>query len=137
MVALLIETDMLLSALNTSDSFNKVARKVIELDGLLLSPFSLLELNLLARAEKLKISDYAVFAKDLDSLLQARAIEVLSDRPQYHAEARRFESDFKLTFFDSLHGAVSKIQREIIVSFDRAYDRLGDEGVERLDPEDI
>jgi hypothetical protein len=61
----------------------------------------------------------------------------LNDRPEYHSEARRLESRFKLTFFDSLHGAVSKVQREIIVSFDRVYDRLNQEGVRRLDPEDI
>lgn len=134
---MLFETDILLAALNPSDSLNAAARRVIAEDGLLLSPFSLLELNLLARAGKLDIPDLTVFAKDLTSLLEARAVRTLSDRPEYHSEARHLELEFGLTFFDSLHGAVSKVQREIIVSFDRTYDKLVDEGVKRLDPRDI
>ena len=134
---MIIETDVLLAALNPGDPLNGPARKVIEQDALLLSPFSLLEVNLLARAGKLEISDFDGFARDLGALLDARTIRTLNDRPEYHSEARRLESRFKLTFFDSLHGAVSKVQREIIVSFDRVYDRLSQEGVRRLDPEDI
>lgn len=52
------------------------------------------------------------------TLLDARSVWTLSDRPEFHSEARRLESRFKLTFFDSLHAAVSKVQKEIIVSSD-------------------
>lgn len=137
MKRLLIETDVLLAVLNRSDPANLLARKALEQDGLSLSPFSLLEVNLLARAGKLEIKNFGGFAKDLTQLLSAKSIRTLNDRPEYHSEARRLESAFRLTFFDSLHGAVAKVQREVIVSFDRAYDRLAREGIKRLDPKDL
>ena len=134
---MLIETDVLLAALNPADPGSKPARKVLGQERLMLSPYSLLELNLLARAGRLSISDYDGFADDLGALLDACSVKTLSDRAEYHASARRLESRFKLTFFDSLHAAVSKLQKEVLVSFDRAYDKLRDEGVRRIDPRDV
>ena len=134
---MLFETDVLLAAINPKDPLNAPARKVMGQDALLLSPFSLLEVNLLARAGKLEILNFGDFARDLNALLDARSIRTLNDRAEYHSEARRFESEFKLTFFDSLHGAVSRVQKETIVSFDRTYDRLSKVGVTRLDPKEI
>jgi predicted nucleic acid-binding protein len=134
---LLFETDVLLAALNPNDPLNSTARKVMEQDALLLSPFSLLEVNLLARAGKLEILNFGDFASDLSALLDASSIRTLNDRAEYHSEARRFESEFKLTFFDSLHGAVSRVQKETLVSFDRTYDKLSKAGVRRLDPKEI
>jgi len=134
---LLFETDVLLAALNPKDPLNSPARKVMEQDALLLSPFSLLEVNLLARAGKLEILNFGDFARDLNTLLDASSIRTLNDRAEYHSEARRFESEFKLTFFDSLHGAVSRVQKETIVSFDKTYDKLSKVGVIRLDPKEI
>lgn len=134
---MLIETDVLLAALNPIDPANSAARKVLEQESLSLSPFSLLEVNLLSRAGRLEIPDYQSFAKDLSALLDASSIRTLSDKPEYHSEARRLEHRFKLTFFDSLHAAVSKVQNEVIVSFDRAYDKLSKEGVRRVDPSNL
>ena len=134
---MLFETDVLLAALNPKDPLNSPARKVMKQDALLLSPFSLLEVNLLARAGKLEILNFGDFARDLNALLDASSILTLNDRAEYHSEARRFESEFKLTFFDSLHGAVSRVQKETIASFDRTYDKLSKVGVIRLDPKEI
>jgi predicted nucleic acid-binding protein len=134
---LLFETDVLLAALNPNDPLSSEARKVMDQDSLLLSPFSLLEVNLLARAGKLEILNFDDFARDLSALLDANSIRTLADRAEYHSQARRFESEFKLTFFDSLHGAVSRVQNETIVSFDRTYDKLSKAGVRRLDPKEI
>ncbi|MGI0078754.1 MAG: type II toxin-antitoxin system VapC family toxin [Nitrososphaerales archaeon] len=130
---MLVETDVLLAALNSSDPVNEQALKILD-QAPLLSPFSLLETSLLARAGKLEISDYGDFWKDLGALLGTFSVEVLSDRTLYHSVARKFESRFKLTFFDSLHAAVSKVEGEILASFDHAYDRLKNEGVKRIDP---
>jgi len=134
---LLFETDVLLAAMNPVDQANRSARKVLNQDGLLLSPFSLLEVNLLGRAGKLEIKNFSDFSNYLSALLEMSSIRILSDRPEYHSEAHRLEHGFRLTFFDSLHAAVSKVQKEIIVSYDKAYDRLGKEGVRRIDPSDI
>ena len=134
---MLIETDVLVGALNPADPVNGTARKVLRQGPLLLSPFSLLELNLLSRARKLEIKNFGNFAKDLSALLITSSITTLNDRSEYHSEANRLESRFKLSFFDSLHGAVSKVQRQVIVSFDKTYDRLADEGITRIDPKDV
>ena len=134
---MLFETDVLLAALNPADPANKPARKVLDHEGLSLSPYSLLELNLLSRAEKLVIRNFDDFADDLAALLDACSVKTLGDRAEYHSSARKLETRFRLTFFDSLHAAVSKVQREMLVSFDRAYDGLGKEGVRRIDPRDI
>jgi predicted nucleic acid-binding protein len=134
---LLIETDVLLAALNLADPANLSARKVLDQDGLLLSPFSLLEINLLGRAGKLEIKNFGDFSNYLGALLEMSSIRVLNDRPEYYSEAHRLEQGFRLAFFDNLHAAVSKVLKEIMISYDRAYYRLGKEGVKRLDPSDI
>ncbi len=134
---MLFETDVLLAALNSKDPANSVALKVLDSEASSLSPFSLLETNLLARAGKLQILEYDDYADNVDALLSMYSVKVLNDRPQYHSAARRFESRFKLTFFDSLHAAVSKVEGEVLVSFDRVYDKLGDEGVKRISPRDL
>lgn len=134
---MLFETDVLLAALNPSDPLNSPARKVMDQNPLLLSPFSLLEVNLLARAGKLEIMNFRDFARDLSALLDASSIRTLNDRAEYHSMARRFESEFKLTFFESLHGAVSRVESETIVSFDGVYDKLIKAGVKRLDPREL
>lgn len=134
---MLIETDVLLAVINPNDPLRGYARKVFDLVDLLLSPFSLLELHLLARARKLEIINFEVFARDLATLLALQGIRILSDDPRYHSEAAALESGFGLTFFDSLHAAVAKREHEVIASFDRSYDRLGKVGVKRLDPKQL
>lgn len=134
---LLIETDILLAAINPHDPARAYAVNVLDNHDLRLSPYSLVEINLLARARKLKIENFDDFADDLTTFFQMRNINILQDKPQYHANARKLESGFELTFFDSLHAAVAKVEREVIVSFDKVYDRLSDEGVKRLDPKKL
>ncbi len=134
---MLIETDVLLAAVNPKDPARVSALKVLNHEALSLSPYSLLEVNLLARAGKLEIKEFGNFTNDLSALFDSCSIRTLHDRPKYHSEARRLESEFRLSFFGSFHAAVSKVEREIIVSFDRAYDKLGREGVKRLDPTEV
>lgn len=131
---MLIETDVILAAINPDDPANGPARRVLDQEGLLLSPYSLLEVNLLARAEKLIIKNFDDFANDLGALLDAHSVEVLSDRAEFHSVARGLETRFRMTFFDSLHAAASKVMKEMIVSFDRSYDKLNGEGIKRIDP---
>ena len=127
---------MLLAALNSDDPLSERARMTLDRSPLL-SPFSLLETNLLERAGKLRIINYDEFSRDLGALLSTFSVRTVNDKPQYHSVARKFESRFKLTFFDSLHAAVSRVEGEILASFDRVYDRLEDEGVKRIDPTDL
>jgi len=134
---LLFETDVLLTALNSKDPLNSIALKVLSGEAALLSPYSLLEMNLLARAGKLKVLNYDDYAKNVGAMLSLYSVKILGDKPQYHSFARLFESQFKLTFFDSLHAAVSRVEEEVLASFDRVYDRLKAEGVKRISPRDL
>lgn len=134
---MLIETDILLAAINPHDPARADAVDVLDNHDLRLSPYSLLEVTLLARARKLKIDNFDDFASDLTALFEMRGVNILQDKPQYHATASKLESGFDLTFFDSLHAAVAKVEREVIVSFDKVYDRLSSEGVKRLDPKKL
>lgn len=133
---MLFETDVLLAALNSNDPVNPFALKVLGGEGPILSPFALFETNLLARAGKLKVLDYDEYAKNVGAVLSTYSVRILADKPQYHAFARKFESRYsKLTFFDSLHAAVSRVEGEVLASFDHVYDWL--EGVKRINPRDL
>jgi len=131
---MLIESDVILAAINPDDPAKGPARRVLDQEGLLLSPYSLLEVNLLARAGKLIIKDFDDFTNNLGTLLEAHSVEILSDRAEFHSVARGLETRFRMTFFDSLHAAASKVMKEMIVSFDRSYDKLSGEGVKRINP---
>jgi predicted nucleic acid-binding protein len=137
---LLIETDILLAGLNPLDPLRPNSLKVLDElrdTDLLLSPYSLLELSLLERAGRFVIPNFGRFSGDLQDMFQAKKVRPLPDRIVYHSQGRALESKFKLTFFDSLHAAVAKVEKETLVSFDRSYDKLADDGVKRLDPRDF
>lgn len=131
---MLIETDVLLAALNSRDPLSATARKVLAHEHLLLSPYSLLELNLLIRAGKIRVKEFDDFASKLDAFFRIRGITILPDNPRNHAIARKIESQFGLTFFDSLHAAVAKSESQALVSFDTSYKRLRKMGIKHVDP---
>lgn len=134
---MLIETDVLLAAINPHDPARRYALNVLDRGNLRLSPYSLLEIRLLNRARKLSIENFKAFADDLSALFEMQKITTLFDRPEYHAQASALESKFRLTFFDSLHAAAAKVEKEVIVSFDRSYDRISGMGVKRIDPREL
>ncbi len=131
---MLIETDILLAALNPSDPLRKYALRGLDQEHLNLSPYSLLELYLLVRAKKLEVRDHLGFAQNLSSFLNQYSVRTLHDRPEHHAKAFELESTFRLTYFDSLHAAVALNEGEKILSFDRSYDRLKEHELTRIDP---
>ena len=92
---------------------------------------------MLERARKFEIPNFERFSGDMQDLFQAKRIRPLADKIMYHSQGRALESRFKLTYFDSLHAAVAKVEKETLASFDRSYDRLSDSGVKRLDPRDF
>ncbi len=132
---MLIETDVVLAALNRRDPLRPAALDVLNIKGLVLSPYSLLEINLLVRAGKMRVGDFGAFADELGAYLRAQEIAVLPDRPEYHATARSIGRRHNLSFFDSLHAAAAIGEGGEIVSVDRAYDRIA--GVRRRDPQDL
>ncbi len=134
---MLIETDVLLAAMNARDPLRPYGIKAFEESDLVLSPFTFLEIDLLRRARKIEVKDFQAFAQELSELVMQRDVRQLADNMKYHYEASLLQKQFHLTFFDSLHAAVSKVERENILSFDGAYDRLVNTGIKRLDPREL
>lgn len=131
---LLIETDILLSIIKSDDPLRKYATRVFELSNLRLSPYSLIELSFLERSGKLEIEDPLAFSSALAELVTSNEVQLIADKPSYHHHAIALERDFRLTFFDSLHASVAKVEGEALASFDSAYDRAERSGVKRVDP---
>jgi predicted nucleic acid-binding protein len=131
---LLIETDIILALIKMDDPLRQYAVKVFELENLILSPFSLLELNFLKRFGKIEIRDPETFTSSLSEIINSNGVRLIPDKPSYHHQASLLESEFRLTFFDSLHAAVAKSEGETLLSFDPAYDRAERAGVKRRDP---
>lgn len=134
---MLVETDVLLAVINANDPLREYGIKAFNRRDLILSPFSLLELNLLRRSLEIEVSDFQAFVQGISELLAQKEVKLLPDRPEYHYEANALEKRFHLTFFDSLHAGVSKVEGETMLSFDKAYDRLTNSGVRRTDPRDL
>jgi predicted nucleic acid-binding protein len=131
---LLIETDIILALIKMDDPLRQYAVKVFELENLILSPFSLLELNFLKRSGKIEIRDPETFTSSLTEIINSNGVRLIPDKPSYHHQASLLEREFRLTFFDSLHATVAKSERETLLSFDPAYDRAERVGVKRRDP---
>jgi len=124
----LIETDVLIASLDRTDPRNEEARNIISrIKGLTLSPYSLIELNLLIKSGNIKIKDYTRFWHKLEEMMNYYNVAIAKPRPIYHSEASRVRSMYGLTYFDSLHCAVALVEEMILVSYDRkAYERVGD-----------
>ena len=87
-----------------------------------LSPYSLIELNLLIRSKEIIVRDVRAFYTALSSLLEYRGVNLLPSKPLYHAKAYELRREYKqLTYFDSLHAAVTLIEEAELVSYDKKY----------------
>ena len=99
--------------------------KVIEkLEGnIILSPYSLMELDLIIRSGKILVSNIFSFHRSLPTLLDYRRVKLIPPKPSYHAEAYKLRQKYKeLTYFDSLHAAVSVTEKLEHVSYDHVYE---------------
>jgi predicted nucleic acid-binding protein len=120
----LVETDFLLAIMNEKDSLHKYFIKIAENEKLLLSPYSLIELNMLYLSKKIEISNYEDFQKDLENLLDYYSISLIIDKPRYHGKASYLREIYKMTYFDSLHASISLIENIPIVSSDPIYSKI-------------
>jgi len=96
------------------------------LDGLLgevkISPYSLIELNLLLKSGEIIVKKVTDFYDALSELLKYREISTFPTKPEYHREAFKLRKKYEsLTYFDSLHAAVGIVENLEIVSYDRKY----------------
>lgn len=127
MLSVLIETDILLALISREDKHHIEA--VTLLDGILgnsrLSPYALIELDLLLRSGEIVVREVMSFYTTLSIFLTYRNIALLSVKPVYHGEAHELREKYKeLTYFDSLHAAVGIIENMELLSYDKGYRKV-------------
>ncbi len=128
----LVETDFLLALMSEKDRLHQIFVEIAENESLLLSPFSLMELDMLRLEGKIVIEDYGGFQQDLKDLLDYYSIKILSDKPEYHLKAFILRENFGLTYFDSLHAATAIVEGALLISSDGIYSTV--KGLKYLHP---
>jgi len=122
----MIETDVLLACMNPEDRHHDEAVKFIEAfpGTLTLSPFSLIEIDMLIRSGKLRVVDYHEFISALSDMLSLYGISIFPDEAGIHGLAQRLRDEHGLTFFDSLHASAAMRKNATLYSYDRIYQRV-------------
>lgn len=122
----LVETDIILALISEHDRHHNDVTELLEKrQSIVLSPYSLTELDLLIKSGTIVISDIEAFYLALDSLLRYRRIETLPSKPAYHATGFDLRRRFRqLTYFDSLHAGVAIAEDLLLISYDKIYAKI-------------
>ena len=95
------------------------------LGGIRISPYSLIELDLLLRSGEIIVKEVTAFYDALSDLFEYREIGTFPTKPEYHREAFEFRQKYtNLTYFDSLHAAVGTVENLELVSYDKEYAKV-------------
>ncbi|MDK2463433.1 MAG: PIN domain-containing protein [Candidatus Korarchaeota archaeon] len=116
----LVETDFLLALINRSDPLHEAALRALKRFRLFLSPYSLIELDLLILSGRIEVEDPGEFSRDVARELRMGRVSVASPKPEVHVRAWKLRSD-GMGFFDSLHRALAETGGIPILSADRAH----------------
>ncbi len=128
-----IETDTLVALINKYDPNHEAALRCLERAyRLKLSPYALLELDLLIRSGRLQVADYAKFYEYLGEALAFHNVASTTVRPAHFSKARYLRKKYRLTYFDSLHASVAILEDELLVSIDKTYTAVKE--LKHIDP---
>ncbi len=124
---MLIELDFLIALIRSGDRHHREVVGILEekRGELALSPYSLLELDLLLWSNRLKVRERGRFLILLDETLKYYLVEVLRPSPRHLSEAYKLRGS-GLTFFDSLHAATALSEHIPLLSYDRSYEKVGE-----------
>ncbi len=128
----LVETDFLIALINEKDRLHEVYLEIAEEGGLTLSPYTLIEVEMLWLSKRLIIENYEAFQRHLNNLLEYYSIRLMTDKPPYHATAHRLRRENDLTYFDSLHAAAALTEDLTLISSDPIYRKV--ENLKHLHP---
>ena len=121
----LVETDVLVAAIDPEDPHHSEASAVISYQNIAFTPYILLELDLLLKSGRIEVLDYEEFWHKIGDLITFYRIKILSPGPIYHAEAARLRALYNLSYFDSLHAATAIVENTSLISYDKkAYSRI-------------
>ncbi len=118
-----MKTDFIIALSLPTDIHHKEAVAVLRKHArkLKLSPHSLLELDMLVKAGRLKLKPVNCY-KSLERLLEYYGVAIAEARPRHIAVAWQLRQRYTmLSYFDSLHAAVSIDFDEPITSYDKVY----------------
>ena len=117
----LIETDILLALISRTDRHHVCTVKFLEsLGGVKLSPYSLIEVDLLIESGNIKVK-LPDFYSALEEVFSYYMIENIPPKPSHFIKSREFRKEYGLTYFDSLHAAVAFVENELLISYDKIY----------------
>jgi predicted nucleic acid-binding protein len=121
----MVESDFLIALSRVEDQYHAHARRIISSgEKLLLSPYSLTEINLASRAVGKNISG---FMEQLAKMMEGYDnVQLIPDKAGYHAKAAALEKEHDLSFFDSLHAAAAIEGGYTIISADGRYEKIKD-----------
>jgi len=120
----IIETDFLVALASKTDKYHEKVKLLLEkLDEVKLSPYSLIEIDLLITSKSL-IVRLPDFYNSLKDTFNYYGISIIPPNPSHFVEAWILRRKYNLTFFDSLHAATALEENEVLVSFDRGYERI-------------
>ncbi len=133
----IIETDIIVATIDPTDPHHMESRRIIANTGkCMLSPYTLIELDLLIRSGNIVVKDYEGFWYGLKKIMNRYNIAIIIPDPLHHAEAEKLRKTYGLTYFDSLHASVALLEKKPIVSYDeRAYSKIN--GLEYIHPQRI
>jgi len=126
MSIMIIELDFLIALARSDDKHHEEVLEILETHrrNLTISPYSLTELDLLVCSNTFRVEDQRRFFKLLNDTVNYYEIDVAKSSPAHIAEAYRLRANYRLTFFDSLHAAMSTTQGIPLLSYDRTYQRV-------------
>ncbi|MEM1588418.1 MAG: PIN domain-containing protein [Candidatus Bathyarchaeia archaeon] len=124
---ILIETDILLALISVEDKHHAEVKKFFNesFREVKLSPYSLIELDLLLKSGEIIVKEITAFYDALSNFFKYRRIITFPIKPEYHREAFKLRKKYEgLTYFDSLHAAVGIVERIELVSYDKEYTKV-------------
>jgi len=122
----MIELDFLIALARSGDKHHEEVLRILETNrgNLTISPYSLTELDLLVWSNTFRVEEQRRFFKLLNDTVNYYEIDVARSSPAHIAEAYGLRANYGLTFFDSLHAAMSITQGIPLLSYDRSYERV-------------
>ena len=129
MPPVLIETDILLALISAGDRHHADAIRLLDeaLGDVKISPYSLIELDLLLKSKEIIVRDIPTFYGALGDLFKYRGIGTFPTKPEHHREAFKLREEYgSLTYFDSLHAAVGIVEGVELVSYYRGYAKVAE-----------
>jgi len=132
----MMETDLIISAIFKGDPNHDLSKRVLEgIRRFILSPYTLMELDLLIRSGNIEVEDYPAFWSSFEEFLEQYGIGLIPMEPSHFAEAERIRITYDLSYFDSLHAAAAMNTGVPLISYDRSYSEI--EGLDHLLPSDL